>query len=103
MTQSYFKAIMWDNSNYVQEQRRSKHLVPLLGSSEPLAKTRLQGEEGEWEEGWGGGEWGGLGRGGERRGTEPPQGLPGGGGRSIAVRCLCCPGSPDSGWFLDSV
>lgn len=57
MTQSYFKAIMWDNSNYVQEQRRSKHLVPLLHSSEPLAKTRLQGEEGEQEEGRGGGKW----------------------------------------------
>lgn len=61
MAQSYFKAIMWDNSNYVQEQRRSKHLVPLLDSSEPLAKTRLQGEEGEQKEGWGGGKWGEVG------------------------------------------
>lgn len=45
---------MWDNSNYGQEQRRSKHLVPLLDSSEPLAKTRLPGEEGEGKEGLGG-------------------------------------------------
>lgn len=40
MTQSYFKAIIWDNSNYVQEQRRSKQLVALLNSSERLARRR---------------------------------------------------------------
>lgn len=46
MTRSYFKAIIWDNSNYVQEQRRSKQLVPPLNSSEPLAKRRLLCVEG---------------------------------------------------------
>lgn len=40
MTQSYFEAIIWDNSNYAQEQRRSKQLVPLLNSSEPPAKRK---------------------------------------------------------------
>lgn len=61
MTRSYFKAIIWDNSNYVQEQRRSKQLVPPLNSSEPLAKRRLLCVEGgggrgggrKWEAGGG--------------------------------------------------
>lgn len=65
MTQSYFKAIIWDNSNYVQEQRRSKQLVALLNSSEPLARRRLLCVEGGGERG---GEVGsGRKRGGERQ------------------------------------
>lgn len=59
MTQSYFKAIIWDNSNYVQEQRRSNWLVPLLDSSVALAKRKslcLEGTaEGGRERGPGGG------------------------------------------------
>lgn len=69
MTQSYFKAIIWDNSNYVQEQRRSKQLVALLNSSERLARRRRLCVEG------GGGRGGEVGsgreRGGERQKRSP--------------------------------
>lgn len=69
MTQSYFKAIIWDSSNHVQEQRRANRLLPLLDCSEPLAKRRLPCGEG----GGGRGREAGRGRrgGGERVCMEP--------------------------------
>ena len=103
MTQSYFKAIMWDNSNYVQEQRRSKRLVPLLDSSEPLAKTRLPGEEGERKEGQGGGQGGGGAEKGEEPSLAPGWGTAGRRGcprtelpRQLSCQLLVLPGQP---WF----
>lgn len=103
MTQSYFKAIMWDNSNYVQEQRRSKRLVPLLDSSEPLAKTRLPGEEGERKEGQGGGKGGGGAEKGEEPSLAPGWGMAGRRGcprtelsRQLSCQLLVLPGQP---WF----
>lgn len=99
MTHSYFKVIIRDNSNYAQEQRRSKPLVPWLNSSKPLAKGTLLHVEG-----------GGEGRGGRtgRRRVEKGtvQGLALGqrlraGCRGLSSCRKLSSGSTGSGWFLD--